>query len=148
MGIVQKWKEYQPTKTTLAWTAAGASILTMIVGFTWGGWVTGSTARSMAEDAAQASHAQLAAAICAENFRPVDGAHAQLAEMAEMASFTRTRHVQDAAWSVLPDGGRLSRDAASLCAERIVAIDPDDLPASMAASEDEVEATEPETTIQ
>ncbi len=32
------------------WGAIGGAILTMIIGFNWGGWVTGGTAQSMAEE--------------------------------------------------------------------------------------------------
>ena len=34
--------------STGVWAAIGGAILTMIIGFNWGGWVTGGTAQSMA----------------------------------------------------------------------------------------------------
>ena len=52
MSIVQKFRDYQPGKAALAWTAAGSIVLTMAVGFTAGGWVTGGTAQQMANQAA------------------------------------------------------------------------------------------------
>jgi hypothetical protein len=44
----QRWNEAQPTKAVLFWSVVAAVILTMIVGFNWGGWVTGGTAQTKA----------------------------------------------------------------------------------------------------
>ena len=51
----QRWNEAQPTKAVLFWSVVAAVILTMIVGFSWGGWVTGGTAQKDAEVAAKAA---------------------------------------------------------------------------------------------
>ena len=42
-SVGQRWSEAQPTKT-VAWCCVASAVLTMIVGFSWGGWVTGGTA--------------------------------------------------------------------------------------------------------
>ena len=68
-SINQRWQGYRPTKTLLFWSCAGCAVATIIVGFAWGGWVTGGTARTMAEDAASSGRAQLAAAICVDRFK-------------------------------------------------------------------------------
>ncbi|MBX6324016.1 MAG: hypothetical protein IRY94_19535, partial [Rhodospirillaceae bacterium] len=47
------WKAWRPSKGLWFWSCVGASALTMIVGFGWGGWVTGGTASKMATDAAE-----------------------------------------------------------------------------------------------
>ena len=49
VGLRQRWNEVQLTKTMVFWTVVSFIILTMIVGFNWGGWVTSSTAQKMAE---------------------------------------------------------------------------------------------------
>ena len=43
------WNEARPTKTIVFWSWMGSIVLTMIIGFAWGGWVTGGTAQKMAE---------------------------------------------------------------------------------------------------
>src|SRR3989304_4567183 len=48
MSFRQRWDESRPTKTAVFWSWVGSVVLTMIIGFAWGGWVTGGTARSMA----------------------------------------------------------------------------------------------------
>ena len=47
---------YRATKATLFWSCAACIVATVVVGFTWGGWVTGGTARSMAQNAAESAH--------------------------------------------------------------------------------------------
>ncbi len=43
------WEKIKPA----LWSAVGGGILLAIIGFAWGGWVTGSTAQEMAEEFAQ-----------------------------------------------------------------------------------------------
>ena len=48
-SIQQRWNDLQPSKTMLFWSCAGSVAVALLVGFTWGGWVTGGTAQEMAE---------------------------------------------------------------------------------------------------
>ena len=45
----ERWGEARPTKTIVFWSWIGSIVLTMIIGFAWGGWVTGGTAQKMGE---------------------------------------------------------------------------------------------------
>jgi len=146
MSILQKWAEYQPQKSTVVWGVIGGSVLTMVVGFMWGGWVTGGTARSMAEEAARASHAELASAICVENFQASSQAREHLQELVELSSFRQRQFVESAAWAVLPDGQKLGREAVTLCTERVAAINIDELPAPVETAL--VEAVEPVAAVE
>ncbi|MBE7557029.1 MAG: hypothetical protein HS126_38815 [Anaerolineales bacterium] len=42
----QRWDEARASKKVVFWFSLAAVILTMIVGFNWGGWVTGGTAKA------------------------------------------------------------------------------------------------------
>jgi alpha/beta superfamily hydrolase len=119
VAIVQQLKDYQPTKTTLLWSMAGAAAFTMFIGFTWGGWVTGGTAAQMAEDAAQASTAKLAAAICVERFVAAPDAAVQLAALKETSRWQQRRFVEDGNWTRLAGMEEPVRGAANLCAEQL-----------------------------
>ena len=46
-SLGQRWTEARPTKTAVFWACVGCIVATLIVGFTWGGWVRGATAKSM-----------------------------------------------------------------------------------------------------
>ena len=48
--LSQRFDEYQPSKTLWFWSVAGTAVLTMIVGFTAGGWTTAGTASEMAKN--------------------------------------------------------------------------------------------------
>lgn len=141
MGLMQTWNDLTPTKAMLGWAAAGACVLTVAAGFTLGGWVTASTAQKMAEDAAANSHAQLAASICVDRFRENEMARAQFQDLTSLSSFRQRQYVEEADWSNLPDGQAIGRQAASLCATQIVALDPEDLPNPIAATNEPVTDT-------
>ena len=49
LSLGERWRNAQPTKAMAFWLCVASMILTMIVGFAWGGWVTGGTAQKMAE---------------------------------------------------------------------------------------------------
>src|SRR3546814_16272835 len=65
---IQNLSRYQPTKTVWFWSSVGVAALTMVVGFTAGGWVTSSTAAQQTETSSQQAVATLAATICANRF--------------------------------------------------------------------------------
>ena len=50
-SLSRRWEDYQPSKTMLVWTCIAAIVATMVVGFSWGGWVTGGTSQAMAATA-------------------------------------------------------------------------------------------------
>lgn len=134
MGLMQKWNDFTPTKGMVGWAAVGACVLTVAVGFSVGGWVTGSTAQKMADDAAAASHAELAAVICVDRFSQSETARAQYQELVELSSFRQRQYVEEAEWSHLPGGEALDRQSATLCANQIAELDPDELPNPVAAT--------------
>lgn len=119
MATIQQLKDYQPTKTTLFWGMAGTAVLTMIVGFTWGGWVTGGTAAEMAEEAAEQSAAKLAAVVCVERFVNASDAAVQLAALKETSRWKRKSFVEDGKWAMLAGLEEPVDGAADLCAERL-----------------------------
>ncbi|MEO3388059.1 hypothetical protein [Mesorhizobium sp. CAU 1741] len=118
----QRLGGYQPSKTMLAWAAAGAAILTMIVGFSWGGWVTGGTSRDLATEAAQVAHMELARDICVERFNAAPGAAASLAELRAITSNSAKRQfVEAGGWATMPGQTSPDRRGADACATALAA---------------------------
>ena len=92
------------TKPAL-WGMAGGAVAAMIVGFTWGGWVTGGRADS---DALQRTNTAVVAAlapVCVERFRNASGAAANLVELKKVDSWSRADVVEKGGW-VNPPGGK------------------------------------------
>ena len=56
------------------WGAAGGAILLAIVGFTWGGWVTGGGAEAKAEQRASSAVIAALAPICVVQFKSASDA--------------------------------------------------------------------------
>jgi len=80
-SLSRRWDDYQPSKTVFFWGCAAAAVATMIIGFGWGGWVTGGTSRAMATTAAQEARGELVSAICVERFMAAPDSAARLVEL-------------------------------------------------------------------
>ena len=121
-GFGQRWAAYRPTKGLLFWAAATAPAAAIVVGFAWGGWVTGGTAKRMAETAAAGAHDTLVAAVCVDQFQAGGDAQAQLAALKLLQGYSRSSFIEKGGWAVMPDKSSASRAATSLCADQLVAL--------------------------
>jgi hypothetical protein len=125
-SIQQRWHDLQPSKTMLFWSCAGSVVVALVVGFTWGGWVTGGTARDMAETAGDESRWELASVICVEKFLAAPDAQAQLTELKGLDSSYRQRQfIEAGGWAVMPSKDQATRQAADLCAKVLANLEPD-----------------------
>ena len=118
----QRWEAYRPTKSLLVWSCAVGAIGVIVVGFTWGGWVTGGTARSMAQTAAAGAHDDLVAAICVDRFQAGGDAHGQLAALKELKGWSRGSFIEKGGWATMPDQAKPTIAASRLCADRLAAL--------------------------
>jgi hypothetical protein len=139
-SIQQRWNDLQPSKTMLVWSCLGSVVVALVVGFTWGGWVTGRTARGMAETAGDTSRYELASVICVEKFLAAPDAQAQLAELKAMdSSYHQRQFIEAGGWAVMPTKDKAARQAADLCAKVLTNLEPE--AAVEAGAEAEVQPT-------
>lgn len=122
-GFGDRWREYRASKATLFWSCVASVILTMIVGFSWGGWVTGGTATEVAEEAAEQGRAKLAATVCVERFLAAPDAGAQLASLKDTSTWQRDDFVEEGGWVTLAGFEDPVAEAAELCAERLADVE-------------------------
>ncbi|WP_137391202.1 hypothetical protein [Rhodoligotrophos defluvii] len=115
----ERWRNYRPSKAAWFWSCVAAVVLTMIIGFSWGGWVTGGTARDMADTAAEEARAQLAATVCVDRFMDAADARTQLAALKETSSWERDSFIEEGGWATLPGMDEPVEASADLCAERL-----------------------------
>lgn len=106
------------TKPAL-WGAVAGAVAIAIVGFTWGGWVTGARAES---DATQRSNAAVVAALapmCVERFQGASAATTNLVELKKADSWSRSEYVEKGGWATLPGKGATDKVSAiaRACAE-------------------------------
>jgi alpha/beta superfamily hydrolase len=109
-----------PTNTKpLLWGAVGGAVACMIVGFSWGGWVTGGTARAQAATTARDAVVAALAPICADRFRAQGDAPAQIAALAKASSWERGRVVEKSGYALMPGSKTTDSDVARACAEML-----------------------------
>ena len=118
------WREARPTKTAVFWSWVASVVLTMIIGFAWGGWVTGRTARTLAEDIAEDAVVERLAPICVHQFNQDPGKDAKLAELKEASSYQRRTFVQDQGWATMPGEESPDRAVADECVKLLMLINP------------------------
>jgi hypothetical protein len=122
-SLGQRWETAQPSKTMLFWSCAACAVATVVVGFTWGGWTTGGTARTMAQDAALSSRNELAAAVCVDRFKATSDAPTQLVALKALQSWGRGDFVEKGGWAAMPDKIEPGKGAARLCGDKLAALE-------------------------
>lgn len=117
------WRRLRPKKAVVFWSWVASIALTMIIGFTWGGWVTGAKAQTMAEDMATGAVTQRLAQMCVVQFNQDPGKGAKLAELREASGSQRRVYVQDQGWATI-SGEDLGRNVADECVRQLMLINP------------------------
>ena len=120
LGFAKRVEKYRASKTLVFWSCAACTVATMIVGFAWGGWVTGGTAREMATKAATDARAELAAAFCVHQFSSAADATTKLASLKAADSWKRDTFIKDGGWAKLPGTDEAVTGAANLCANQLI----------------------------
>jgi hypothetical protein len=97
------------------WGAAGGAIAAAIIGFTWGGWVTGGRAATDATQGANAAVVVALAPVCVEKFQRTAGAEANLAALKKIDSWLQGDFVEKGGWATVT--GSKSTDQVSAVAK-------------------------------
>ena len=84
------------------WGVAGGAIALAIVGFTWGGWVTGGKAEADAMQRANAAVVAALAPICVEKFQQTADVSANLTALKKVDSWSQGAFVEKGGWATVP----------------------------------------------
>ncbi|HKP24658.1 MAG TPA: hypothetical protein VJV39_12395 [Dongiaceae bacterium] len=117
-SLLLRWEDWRPPKWGLFWSCVSVSILTMVVGFTWGGWVTGGTAKEMTQEARR----NLAATFCVNRFVTDADAAAQYAKFMQISDWQRDEFIHEGGWAKMPPLDRPLAGIADLCADKLATI--------------------------
>lgn len=101
------------------WGAVGGAIILAIVGFKWGGWVTGGTAQAMAEEMAANAVANRLAPICVAQFNQDSAKDQKLKELKEKGFWDRGRYVEKQGWATMPGEQKPDSKVADACATQL-----------------------------
>ena len=84
------------------WGAAAGAVALAIVGFGWGGWVTGGTAETLAKNSAATAVIAALSPLCVEKFQQAADASANLAEMKKAAyAWDQSKFVEKGGWATM-----------------------------------------------
>src|SRR5206468_5222634 len=98
-GIVMKI----PVETKPAlWGMVGGAIAAAIVGFSWGGWVTGGKAEADATQRANGAVVVALAPVCVERFQRAADVSANLAALKKVDSWSQGDFIEKGGWATAP----------------------------------------------
>jgi hypothetical protein len=126
--LSQRFHQYRASKAVLFWACAGSVVVATIVGFSWGGWVTGGSAAKMAEKSAAQARQELAAVVCVDRFMAAPDVGVQLTALKDIESpYAQGKFVEDGGWAIIVPAGNPpdrkasadDRKAAGLCAAEL-----------------------------
>jgi hypothetical protein len=105
-----------PSLKPALWGAAGGAAALAIIGFAWGGWVTGGSAQRNAESQASSAVVAALAPICLDQFQQTSNSALQLAELKKISSYAQSSFVEKAGWATMPGSTSPSSGVAKACA--------------------------------
>ena len=110
------WEKIMPA----LFGAVGGGIVLAIIGFAWGGWVTGGTAQKMAEEMAEDAVVDRLAPICVEHYNQDSEKDQKLKMLIETKSWERDDYVEEQGWATMPGEKEADIEVAGKCAELLV----------------------------
>jgi pimeloyl-ACP methyl ester carboxylesterase len=103
------------------WGAVLGSILTMIVGFSYGGWMTAGTAERLGKQQADTAVTAALVPVCVAHSKADQGAATKLALLRGMtSSYDQQEFVTKAGWATVPGTDSANRDVAEACAAALL----------------------------
>ena len=84
------------------WGAIGGAIALAIVGFNWGGWVTGGKAEADATERAHGAVVSALAPVCVEKFQHTVDVTANRAALKKLESWAQGDFVEKGGWATVP----------------------------------------------
>ena len=97
------------------WGVAIGAVIAMVLGFTWGGWVTAGTADKMSQEAMLATRS----AICVAQFMKAPDHEEQLKALKAIDSWKRGEFVEQGGWDKMPGEETARGFVSRACADGI-----------------------------
>jgi hypothetical protein len=105
--------------TRLLQGAAAGAVATLIIGFNWGGWVTGGTAKEMTQQGSTAAVIAALSPICVDKFQHSNEAVANMVELKKVSSYQQGSFIEKGGWATLPGSDSANSSVARACAEML-----------------------------
>jgi hypothetical protein len=105
--------------TRLLQGAAAGAAATLIVGFYWGGWVTGGTAKDMTQRSTNAAVVAALSPICVDKFQHSAAAANNMTELKKVSSYQQGTFIEKGGWATLPGSDAANSAVAEACANML-----------------------------
>ena len=102
------------------WSAIGGAIVLAIIGFKWGGWVTGGTAREMAEEMAVEAVVDRLTPICVAQFNQDPEKGQKLKELKKKDFWEQQKYVEKQGWATMLGETKPDSKVAYACTNQIL----------------------------
>ena len=103
-----------------AWGACCGAAALALIGFMWGGWVTGGRAAEIAQQKADKAVITVLAPICVDKFRHAKNADENLGKLNVISySWEKGTYVSQGGWATMPGNGEPNSAVAQACAEML-----------------------------
>jgi pimeloyl-ACP methyl ester carboxylesterase len=99
--------------------AACGAVALAVIGFSWGGWVTGSTARTIAVDQSKAEVVTALSLICVDQSKRDPQLVERVALLKAASSYERGDLVMKNGWATMPGTTEGNRLVAIACADKV-----------------------------
>ena len=97
------------------WGMAGGALAAAIIGFSWGGWVTGGRAETDSTQRANAAVVAAMAPVCVERFQRAPDVAANLVAFKKVDTWARGDFVEKGGWATTP-GSKVTDQLSSISA--------------------------------
>jgi len=109
------------SRTRLLQGIAIGAVAAMVIGFSWGGWVTGGTANKLASDQASAAVLAVLTPICVAKFLQDGDAKAHLAALQGISSnWEQGQYLEKGGWATPQGATSADYQLARACAAKLI----------------------------
>jgi hypothetical protein len=99
--------------------AVAGAVAISITGFSWGGWMTGGSAREMAADQARLEVVAALVPVCVEQSEQDPNVIATLASLKDETSYKRGEMLMKTGWATMPGSTDPDRNVAKACMDKL-----------------------------
>ena len=113
---IPAWYRGESLTRLLQGVAVGA-IATLVIGFGWGGWMLGSSAKTLADNTASSAVVAAIAPICVDQFQRSADAAVNLTALKKTSTHGNRRpYVEKGGWAVMPGSKAADSGVPQACA--------------------------------
>lgn len=115
--LSDRWNATQLSKMAIFWICLASIVVTVLVGFQWGGWVTSGTAQKTATTMANNAVVQRLSTICVAQFQQDPTKVAKLTELKAASNYQQGTYVKEQGWATMPGDDQVDSKVATECAK-------------------------------